>query len=110
MNTIVCKYDKLSGYSIKVEKTAVESKWAFAADDPAADDNVPTKLKNNKFVSLIYPVTDFLGTVPGYNEFDISNWFLLFFTIFFGMIFWPADNRRLIYTYYWRTSWSNAAF
>ena len=80
----------------KVEKTAVESKWAFAADDPAADDNVPTKLKNNKFVSLIYPVTDFLGTVPGYNEFDISNWFLLFFTIFFGMIFGDGGYGGLL--------------
>ena len=71
----------------KVEAAAVENRWAFTASDPAEDDNVPTKLKNNRFVSLIYPVTDFLGTVPGYNEFDISNWFLLFFTIFFGMIF-----------------------
>ena len=71
----------------EVKKLAEAEKWGFAAVDPAEDDPVPTKIKNNKFVSLIYPVTDFLGTVPGYNEYDISNWFLLFFCVFFGMIF-----------------------
>lgn len=71
----------------EVKKLAEAEKWGFAAVDPEADDPVPTKIKNNKLVSLIYPVTDFLGTVPGYTEYDISNWFLLFFCIFFGMIF-----------------------
>lgn len=61
--------------------------WAVAWQEPENPDEVPTKLKNNKFVSLIYPLTDFLGTVPGYAEYDISGWFLLFFTVFFGMIF-----------------------
>ena len=65
-----------------------ENQWAFAISDPEDDDiEVPTKLKNNKFVSLIYPLSDFLGTVPGYHEYDISSWFLVFFAIFFGMIF-----------------------
>lgn len=70
------------------EKACRENNWAVAFSDPDDEDSeVPTKLKNNSFVSLIYPLTDFLGTVPGYHEFDISGWFLLFFTIFFGMIF-----------------------
>ncbi|WP_149554222.1 V-type ATP synthase subunit I [Treponema pectinovorum] len=81
----------------QVEKTALENIWAIASSEPAEDDNVPTKLKNNKFVSLIYPVTDFLGTVPGYNEFDISNWFLLFFTIFFGMIFGDGGYGSILF-------------
>lgn len=80
----------------KLESVAVENQWAFTASDPEADDAVPTKLKNNKFVSLIYPVTDFLGTVPGYNEYDISNWFLLFFTVFFGMIFGDGGYGGLL--------------
>ena len=83
----------LSGYvpSANLEefkKYCAENSWAVAYADPQDDDiEVPTKLKNNKFVSLIYPLTDFLGTVPGYHEYDISGWFLLFFSIFFGMIF-----------------------
>ena len=73
-----------------VKKLAKEEHWALLCDDPTEEDNVPTKLKNNKLVSLIYPLTDFLGTVPGYHEYDISGWFLLFFSIFFAMIFSDA--------------------
>ena len=83
---------------IEAFKTACkENHWAVACDDAELDDTtVPTKLKNNKFVSLIYPLTDFLGTVPGYNEYDISGWFLLFFTIFFGMIFGDGGYGLLV--------------
>ena len=71
--------------------------WALAYADPEDEDTeVPTKLKNNKLVSLIYPLTDFLGTVPGYHEFDISGWFLLFFTIFFAMIFGDGGYGALV--------------
>lgn len=80
-----------------LQKACLDNKWALAFDDPAADDvDVPTKLKNNKFVSLIYPLTDFLGTVPGYHEYDISGWFLFFFTIFFGMIFGDGGYGILV--------------
>ena len=61
-----------------LKETAKENSWGLIAEDPTPEDNVPTKLKNNKFVSLIYPLTDFLGTVPGYFEHDISAWFLGF--------------------------------
>ena len=65
-------------------------------EEPTEEDNVPTKLKNNKFVSLIYPLTDFLGTVPGYFEYDISGWFLGFILIFFGIIFGDGGYGLLI--------------
>ena len=70
-----------------ITKMARENSWGIMVEDPTEEDNVPTKLKNNKFVSLIYPLTDFLGTVPGYFEYDISGWFLAFILIFFGIIF-----------------------
>ena len=74
-----------------------KNQWAVAYADPEDEDlEVPTKLRNNKFVSLIYPLTDFLGTVPGYHEYDISGWFLLFFTIFFGMIFGDGGYGLLV--------------
>lgn len=79
-----------------VQTRAKDEKWALLAEEPAEEDEVPTKLKNNKLVSLIYPVSDFLGIVPGYREYDISNWFLLFFTIFFGMIFGDAGYGSLL--------------
>ncbi|MBO4857160.1 MAG: ATPase [Treponema sp.] len=74
-----------------------KNNWAVGYADPEDEDiEVPTKLKNNKLVSLIYPLTDFLGTVPGYHEYDISGWFLLFFSIFFGMIFGDGGYGLLL--------------
>jgi V/A-type H+-transporting ATPase subunit I len=81
-----------------LKRTAAENGWALRADDPGPDDPVPTKLKNNRFARLINPLTDFLEVVPGYNEVDISGWFLFFFIIFFGMIFGDAGYGALILT------------
>lgn len=92
----------ISGYipidSVKtLEEVARKNSWALSLQDVADDDEgVPTKLRNNKLVSTIYPLTDFLGTVPGYHEYDISGWFLLFFTIFFGMIFGDGGYGLLV--------------
>ena len=74
----------------KLSALATEQHWAVLISDPEEEDEVPTKLKNNALVKLIYPVSDFLGTVPGYREYDISGWIFLFLTIFVGMIFGDA--------------------
>ena len=79
-----------------LKQAAAENAWGLLAEEPSEEDNVPTKLKNNKLVSLIYPLTDFLGTVPGYFEYDISAWFLLFILIFFGIIFGDGGYGLLI--------------
>jgi V/A-type H+-transporting ATPase subunit I len=79
-----------------VKRAAAENNWALIAGDPGPDDEVPTKLRNNKLASLIRPLTDFLEVVPGYNEIDISGFFLFFFVIFFGMIFGDAGYGALI--------------
>ena len=80
----------------QLKQTAAENSWGLLAEEPTEEDNVPTKLKNNKFVSLIYPLTDFLGTVPGYFEYDISGWFLGFILVFFGIIFGDGGYGLLI--------------
>lgn len=65
--------------------------WAWSLDDIANDDeHVPTKVKYNKVTALMQPVFDILGTVPGYREYDISFWFLAFFSLFFAMIIGDA--------------------
>ena len=79
----------------QLKRGAAENNWALAIDDPGEDDFVPTKLKNNRFAGLIKPLTGFLDVVPGYNEVDISGWFLFFFLIFFGMIFGDAGYGAL---------------
>jgi V/A-type H+-transporting ATPase subunit I len=80
----------------KLKVAAGENNWALAVSDPGPDDYVPTKLKNNKFANLISPLTGFLEVVPGYNESDISGWFMLFFTIYFGMIFGDAAYGAIV--------------
>lgn len=80
----------------KLQQVAKENSWGLVASDPTEEDNAPTELRNNKFVSLIYPLTDFLGTVPGYFEYDISAWFLSFILIFFGIIFGDGGYGLLI--------------
>lgn len=80
----------------KLQQSATVNCWGLLTEEPTEEDNVPTKLKNNKFVSLIYPLTDFLGTVPGYFEYDISGWFLSFILIFFGIIFGDGGYGLLI--------------
>ena len=86
----------LSGYLPAADadgfkKAAAEAHWAWAMEDPANDDDkVPTKVKYNKVTKLMIPVFDILGTVPGYREYDISFWFLGFFTLFFAMIIGDA--------------------
>ncbi len=80
----------------KLQQTAKDHAWGLLAQDPTPDDNAPTQLQNNKFVSLIYPLTDFLGTVPGYFEYDISAWFLGFILVFFGIIFGDGGYGLLI--------------
>ena len=80
-----------------LKEAAVENNWGLLAFEPSADDEkIPTKLKNNKFINLLTPVTDFLGLLPGYRELDISVWFLIFFTIFFGMIFADAAYGAIL--------------
>ena len=79
-----------------LKQAAKDNCWGLFIEEPTEEDNVPTKLKNNKFVSLIYPLTDFLGTVPGYFEYDISAWFLMFILIFFGIIFGDGGYGLLI--------------
>ena len=80
----------------KLQKMARENAWGLLAEDPTPQDDAPTKLRNNKFVSLVYPVTDFLGSLPGYFEPDISGWFLVFITIFVGIIFGDGGYGLLI--------------
>jgi V/A-type H+-transporting ATPase subunit I len=79
-----------------LKRGACENGWALAAADPDPDDPVPTLLKNNRFASLLNPLTDFLEVTPGYNEIDISPFFLTFFVIFFGMIFGDAGYGALL--------------
>ncbi len=72
-----------------------EKGLGLAYDNPSEEDNVPTKIKTNSFISIIEPVFKFLGIVPGYREYDISFFFLLFFSIFTAIIIGDAGYGAL---------------
>ncbi len=80
-----------------LKATAREQQWGILIRDPDPEDSPPTQLSNPRWVRIIRPVFNLLGTVPGYREFDISAVFLLFFAVFFGMIISDAGYGSLIF-------------
>lgn len=81
----------LTGYTPEkktadLKKTAAENGWALLLREPEEDDPVPTLIENPKWISIINPAFKLMDVVPGYKEFDISMWFLLFFSVFFALL------------------------
>ena len=69
---------------------AREKSWGCLMREPREEDSVPTLIRNPRWVSLISPMFKFLEILPGYHELDISPLFLIFFSLFFGMIIGDA--------------------
>jgi V/A-type H+-transporting ATPase subunit I len=67
-----------------------DNKWAFIITEPSSEDNVPTLIRNARWVEVVKPVFRLLEIVPGYKELDISPVFLCFLSLFFGMIIGDA--------------------
>lgn len=92
----------LSGYCPvnavgKLKSTADKKSWGLIVAKPDKLQEVPTLLKNPRWVNIIKPVFNFMGTLPGYKEHDISFWFLLFFSLFFAMIVGDAGYGLLFF-------------
>lgn len=73
-----------------VEKAGLKEKWGVIIEDPGDNDMPPTLIKNPRWVELIKPVFKIINTIPGYKEVDISPHFLIFFSIFFGILIGDA--------------------
>ncbi|HSQ34538.1 MAG TPA: hypothetical protein VLQ89_00970, partial [Candidatus Binatia bacterium] len=73
-----------------VRESCRNNGWALLLQDPAVDDDVPTIVRNKRWIDIISPVFHLLGTVPGYRELDISFFFLVFFAFFFAVIIGDA--------------------
>lgn len=70
----------------ELKKNAILHKWGLFLQEPAKDDIVPTLIKTHKCFEMARPILDFVGVLPGYREWDICSFLLIFFTIFFAMI------------------------
>ncbi len=80
----------------KLRKAAQENGWALELEYPAEDDpDVPTWITLPRWVEPIRDVFNTLGIMPGYREIDISMWFLIFFSIFVGILIGDAGYGAL---------------
>jgi V/A-type H+-transporting ATPase subunit I len=69
---------------------AKREKWGILITEPAQEDNVPVLIRNPRWLTIISPIFKFLEILPGYRELDISLPFLIFFSIFFGILIGDA--------------------
>jgi V/A-type H+-transporting ATPase subunit I len=81
-----CPVNKLA----LLKDCAIQNKWGILIEDPPKGESPPTLVQNPAWIRIINPVFRLLNTVPGYRELDISAVFLVFFSIFFGMLIGDA--------------------
>lgn len=95
----------------KIKNTAEKEAWGYIVQEPEDPTDVPTLLRNKKPIRIIQPLFDFMGTLPGYYEQDISHVFLFFFSIFYAMIIGDAGYGLvfLALTFWARSKNKNAA-
>jgi V/A-type H+-transporting ATPase subunit I len=70
----------------QLTRYAKQEHWGVLIEDPSDEDRVPTLLRNPKWVEMIKPVFKLIDIIPGYKEVDVSFIFLVFFSIFFGIL------------------------
>jgi len=74
----------------RIISLAKKLKSGYLVEDPDDPDETPTLITNPKWIKIINPVFQFMNTLPGYKEFDISFPFLAFFSLFFAMLIGDA--------------------
>ena len=86
-----CPTDKLDS----IRQGAAANGWGLRLEEPGEEEDIPTLIRNPRWVELIKPVFSFIGVVPGYREVDISAFFLFFLSIFFALIVGDAGYGLL---------------
>ncbi len=69
--------------------------FGYLIEDPDNPEETPTLIRSPKWIKMIEPIFKFMRAVPGYNEYDISPWFLVFLSIFFAMLIGDAGYGLL---------------
>lgn len=80
-----------------ITQTAKKEQWGLVVSGPSPEDNVPVLIRNPRWIALARPIFKFLEILPGYHEQDISLPFLIFFSIFFGILIGDA-GYGIMYT------------
>ncbi len=87
--TYLCGFAPFDSETMLVS-LAKKERWGLFITDPGEDELVPTLIRNPGWVSIITPVFKLLEIVPGYRELDVSMLFLIFFSLFFGILIGDA--------------------
>ena len=74
----------------RLRKAAQKEQWGLLIENPKDEDDVPTLLRNPRWIDIINPLLKMINIIPGYKELDISFFFLLFFSLFFGILIGDA--------------------
>jgi V/A-type H+/Na+-transporting ATPase subunit I len=82
----------------EIKKQAEIDGWGYMIETPDDPGEVPTLTRNPKWVRIINPLFEFMGTLPGYHEQDVSFVFLVFFSIFYAMIVGDAGYGLIFLT------------
>jgi V/A-type H+-transporting ATPase subunit I len=80
----------------RIEEMAQKEGVGYVIEDPDTPEDVPTLIRNPKWMRIIEPLFKFMGTLPGYNEQDISLTFLAFFSLFYAMLVGDAGYGFII--------------
>ncbi|MCX5698403.1 MAG: hypothetical protein NTX01_01740 [Candidatus Omnitrophica bacterium] len=83
----------------RLVKQAKGNGWGILTLKPGEEDSVPTLIRNPAWIKLIQPLLKLLELIPGYSELDISPLFLIFFSLFFGMIIGDAGYGLLYFIF-----------
>ncbi|MDB4349638.1 hypothetical protein OAA99_01645 [Omnitrophica bacterium] len=107
-------FSYLQGYcpsdSVKeITELAKRGGFGYLIEEPDEPESTPTLIRNPRWINIISPVFKFMNTMPGYGEYDISLWFLLFFSLFFAMLIGDAGYGVLFLglTYFLRRRLKN---
>ena len=69
-----------------IQTAADKQGWGYIVQNPDDPSEVPTVIRNPKWIRIIEPLFKFMGTLPGYQEQDVSLVFLAFFSVFYALI------------------------
>lgn len=86
-----CPTDMIDGLETMLKEEGIY----YEASEPANEDNVPIKLRNNAFTRLFEPLTSMYG-MPNYNEYDPTPILGPFFLLFFAMCMGDAGYGILL--------------
>ncbi|MCB1102048.1 MAG: hypothetical protein KDL10_06780 [Kiritimatiellae bacterium] len=87
--------------SPKLLAAAQTQGWGISIEKPDDDEEVPTLIRNPKWVEPIRAVLEGINILPGYKEVDISAAFLVFLSLFFAMLIGDAGYGLLFIGLTW---------